>query len=456
MQSLAPPRFVDPDRFRADPLDFLRAAAARGRPVVRIGETGALFSRSPECRQVVAAFGPEAVRAVLSDAETFGTPVSASETLALTPTLRQLNFGLFSMTGATHARHQQLLRPLFTAPGLAAARPALDAGWRAYRAGVDTGRATGLLAEMRRLILNVSGRIVFGGTDVEIARQIQLYFDLRRRLSAAPERASPAERRELVRLGSRIHRAIAARLAAGPGGNPEGLIDRLRGLQGGAPKDLTDAACVSHANVLFMSSSEPVAVALAWALTLLAQRPDLRAALRGANGPALAERVVWESLRVLPPNAIMARLTRSETVLAGVTLPAACEVVVSPFVAHRDPALFPDPNRFRPERWGGPPPPAYSYFPFGTGARYCLGKALALTILRDLVLRLTRAFDIMLCPVESPVDSPVQQIDWRMDIVLQPDPDPIVRFHPPGAAPLAGARLGGPAARLVAVEAATD
>jgi cytochrome P450 len=62
------------------------------------------------------------------------------------------------------------------------------------------------------------------------------------------------------------------------------------------------------------------------------------------------------------------------------TIPARAGVLISPYIVHRDPRYFPDPDRFLPERWGGERRaalPKYAYFPFGGGDRRCIGEPLA-------------------------------------------------------------------------------
>jgi cytochrome P450 len=142
-----------------------------------------------------------------------------------------------------------------------------------------------LLNEMRRLVLHVSGNVLFGDKGLELARYIQVYFEQRRHLSDGGQ-AALASRRELVRTGIQIDRKLRARLAQ--------LRSEVRISEVWDPcllallseaniqntSDLTDDELIAHGNVLFMSSSEPIAVSLTWTLLLLSQRDDLRRAIR--------------------------------------------------------------------------------------------------------------------------------------------------------------------------------
>jgi cytochrome P450 len=64
--------------------------------------------------------------------------------------------------------------------------------------------------------------------------------------------------------------------------------------------------------------------------------------------------------------------------VGGRLLPAGATLVLSPWVMHRDPAWWPEPERFHPDRWlEGPAPERYAYFPFGSGPRQCVGNEFA-------------------------------------------------------------------------------
>jgi cytochrome P450 len=63
--------------------------------------------------------------------------------------------------------------------------------------------------------------------------------------------------------------------------------------------------------------------------------------------------------------------------LGGYPVAAGAGIVISPYVIHRNPRYFPEPDRFEPERFLGNGPPEFAYLPFGGGARRCIGDAFA-------------------------------------------------------------------------------
>lgn len=457
-------RCVDPTGFREDPLHYLLRARALGDLVV-LSEDLPLFSRAAECNGSLAVFGPVLCRQVLSDVDTFGMPVSVTERHALPPVLSNLNSGLFSMHGERHRERQRMLAPLLSAASATAHRPALELACRAYFESWQLGASVRLVSELRRFALFVAESLLFGSIDgaERIGTVIQHYFQLRRAYSTVPPAAQPAARAALIESGVRTDAALRERVrrfAEDTALRESCVLGRLSQLSVAKGERLGEDELVAHGNVLFMSSSEPVAMAMAWALLLLSQLPRLRQALRqelaaarieGALPSAaqldalpLLHGVVQETLRLLPPSAMLVRLSRGPSVLAGYELPTQCELVMSPWVAQRDPIVFPDSNRFRPERWRTSRPTPFEYFPFGAGLRACLGRQLAdHTIKLGLVQILTR-FDLTLVSDEV--------VDWRMNVTFMPAIDPLMSMCDPHAVGRVTGRLLGPVAQMVSWE----
>jgi cytochrome P450 len=93
------------------------------------------------------------------------------------------------------------------------------------------------------------------------------------------------------------------------------------------------------------------------------------------------EQVVSEALRLYPPAYAIGRQALTDCEIGGYHVPAGTTVYVSPWVMHRDPRWFDDPQAFRPERWAGSLAkelPRFAYMPFGGGARICIGNRFAM------------------------------------------------------------------------------
>lgn len=416
------PRASDAGRFGDDPLRFLAEGRAALGDVFVLREDGAIFSRTPDCNGVVAVFGAGQHRAVLTDTETFGMPPSAARHLDLNERLTNLNRSLHSMRGEQHDAQKRVLTSVLDRESVD--EDELREVLQAFAAQWQPGARFGLLGTMRALTLRLASRVLFGGEHEELSTLLEGYFHLRRE-AASPAAGGRIGREELIEVGEALDDALRTYLR---GGAPGGLVGKL------ARAGLSEDEIVGHANILFVSSTEPIAVALTWTLLILSQLPDLRARLR--EDASLLDGVISESLRILPPNGIMVRITTRPATLAGIEVPERCEIVICPFVAHRDPARFPDPEEFRPSRWTETRPSPFQYFPFGAGGHACVGRGLALRLMHGTLTFLLARHHLLL--------DGDQEIDWRLHIMFMPANDP--RMIVDG---LEAGMLAGPVAALL-------
>jgi len=146
---------------------------------------------------------------------------------------------------------------------------------------------------------------------------------------------------------------------------------------------------------LFLAGHETTANALTWTWYLLSQHREVERRLHAeiddvlqgrlpelADVPQLryAEMILSEALRLYPPAWAIGRMAKAPFELGGVQIPAKSICILSPYLVQRDPRWFPDPERFDPERWtqeARDARPKFSYFPFGGGARVCIGERFA-------------------------------------------------------------------------------
>ncbi|HEX4101609.1 MAG TPA: cytochrome P450 [Pseudonocardiaceae bacterium] len=159
---------------------------------------------------------------------------------------------------------------------------------------------------------------------------------------------------------------------------------------------LSDAEIVDQVLTFFIAGSETTAGTLAWAVHLLARHPDIErrlhaevdAVLAGAAASfedlpklELTGRALTETLRLYPPIWISTRTTTTDTHLGGHPIPAGSILAYSTYLLHHRPDLYPDPDRFDPDRWTGhtAQPPREALIPFGGGPRKCIGDTFAVT-----------------------------------------------------------------------------
>ena len=135
----------------------------------------------------------------------------------------------------------------------------------------------------------------------------------------------------------------------------------------------------------------------------------------------LLERFVFEVLRLHPPLVTLMRHVRKDFDYKGCTIPAGDTIVISPYVAHRIPELFPEPERFDPHR--PEPRSAFAYIPFGAGRRKCVGNAFALLQVKAIFCALLRRYEF------EPVDPPESYADVMPSLILRPSDPCRLRYR---------------------------
>jgi cytochrome P450 family 135 len=145
---------------------------------------------------------------------------------------------------------------------------------------------------------------------------------------------------------------------------------------------------------LLVAGHETTATALSWAIERLIRHPDKLARLRReveAGEDAYLNATIQETLRLRPVIVGVLRRLTEPVEMGGYELPAGVTVMPSIHLVHRDPTIYREPDRFRPERFLETPPGTYSWIPFGGGVRRCLGAAFAqqemAIVLQELVAR---------------------------------------------------------------------
>ena len=436
------PRAQETGELFDDPFSFLSRTRSFLGDVFVIREDKALFSRAPDCAGVVATFGAASHQSVLTNADVFRQPISAAQHISLPQSLININQGLHSMQGAQHDQHQRVLMNVLSEHSGDGRQQILQAGLEKFVHGWQYDRQIPLLGEMRRLTLELSTRLLFGQQYEESAQLAQLaaqYFHARRAVASTFKSPGKTTRAKLIALGTSLDESLRRYIdwsRQQKTATVEALLQKITSLDA-----FSDDELVAHSNVLFMSSLEPTAVTLTWALLILSQLPELRRRLRDGHEPKLLDGVINETLRLLTPNALMTRLTAQSATLNLFPIPEACEILFSPFLAHREPERFPCPNEFLPERWQGPKPSPFVYFPFGSGVHYCVGRSLAMQMIKTSLAFLLQRYDLVL--------SFDQQVDWKIDIVLLPEDDPTMSIQPPDGPLTSGGKLIGPVRELV-------
>lgn len=311
--------------------------------------------------------------------------------------------GLLTSEGEYWLRQRRLSQPAFHRARIAGYVEimAREAGhrmdhWR-------DGQALDIHREMMQATLTIATQTLFGvelGPRMPVVAQAMDDF-IRQNAGLSVWRLffklpTPQRRRFLrgVRaLDEIVYGIIHERRTRGLGNDLLSDLLRAQDLDGSS---MTDQQLRDEVMTMLLAGHETTALALSWAWFLLATHPEAQEKLHAELGNTLGSRqpgaadivllpytnmIVREAMRLYPPAWVISRRAVEDAEVGGYTLPAGSNIIVSPWVTHRDERFFPNPNEFQPERWSAGQEnalPKFAYFPFGGGPRICIGNNFAL------------------------------------------------------------------------------
>jgi cytochrome P450 len=350
---------------------------------------------------------------------------------------RLLGEGLLTSEGAVHVRQRRLMQPAFHADRIDAyASVMTDCADRARSLWTE-GATLDVAAAMNRLTLSIVGKTLFDANVEsqadEVGRALTAVMDafwtsmlpLSEFLEYLPVPVLRRSRRARAELDAIIYGMIAERRRS-----PRDRGDLLSMLllaqdEEGDGRGMSDRQVRDEAMTIFLAGHETTANALAWTWFLLGGAPDAEARLHeevdrvlGGRLPTVAdlpsltfvEQVIMESMRLYPPAWIIGRRALQDYTLGDYLVPARSIVVFSPYVMHRDPRFYQEPERFDPGRWtkefrASLPP--FAYFPFGGGSRRCIGESFAWMELVLVASTIAQRWRFRLVPGHPVVPQPV-------------------------------------------------
>ena len=349
--------------------------------------------------------------------------------------LRRLRQGIFQMHGDVHRRHRRMMRPSFSTGAVASTVPSVAPLVDQIIDKWKVGEPLDILQEARTLSNSVAAKVLFGAEDFAASLHVGSLIDRLATLDAQRRRWGMLEynlpgtpyRRELDHaelLEKDILYLIEQKRRSGSMGDDVlSLLMRARDSGSG----MSDNDLIAHSLSLYGASFETTASAIAWTLFLIAQHPRFAGRLldelsegldswppdpRKLEALPLLDAAVSESVRLLPPVPVTLRRVTGRVELEGVQLEPGNKIILSQFLTHRDPAVFPNPDRFDPSRWLRSRPDAYEYIPFSVGPRACLGGFFAITEIKVAVARIMQKYRLMAVPG--------MRIDTVLDFVLKP------------------------------------
>jgi len=361
-------------------------------------------------------FGPQQVYLVSHPAWIEDVLVNSAKKftkgVALQRAKRLLGEGLLTSEGQAHLRQRRTIQPMFhreKVQGFAAAMVKHAVRWRD---SVSANSTIDVTSEMAALTLAIVGETLFssnvqGDTD-----------DVREALTAAVQSFGIAflpgieyleklplpmfvrVRKARERLDKVIHRVIAERRGESKDsplqqGDLVSMLLAARDPENPTEAGMSDQQIRDEAMTIFLAGHETTANAMAWTWHLLGTSPNVERKLHEELARVLeghtpsvddvprleyTRAVIAESMRLYPPAWTMGRRAIQAHTIDGHVIEPGALVILSQWIAHRDPRWWPSADRFNPDRWAERHHrPKYAYFPFGGGSRICIGESFAWT-----------------------------------------------------------------------------
>ena len=316
---------------------------------------------------------------------------------------------LLVLDEAEHMEHRKLLLPPFHGARMKGYGELMSGIAAAEIERWPLGEPYKLRPRMQAVTLEIILRAVFGVEEgermerlrAELRRLLDLLTNPRRTiflLALGPERIRNFKpfQRDLARVDTLIYDEIAKRRRAEDLAEREDILSLMLQARREDGSPMSDAEVRDELVTLLTAGHETTATALSWAVERLVRHPRKLERLRDEVAEGNEEyliAVVQETLRLRPVISLVNRTLKEPMEFGGYELPAGVRVAPCIYLVHRRPDIYPEPDRFLPERFLERPPGTYTWIPFGGGVRRCLGGAFAefemRIVLRELVRRRT-------------------------------------------------------------------
>ena len=336
-----------------------------------------------------------------------------------------LGNGIMTSEGEFWRRQRYMMQPMFHRRVITEFARVIDeandrfiARWEAQ---AERGESVNVTDDMSALTLDIVLRAVFG-------RDLDRLSQESGGNPFAVVTREPARNLQFAYKFRSLGKVVAA-LMRRRASEAEEHVDFLAMLMSARDKDTGDAMSerelIDEVMTLVVAGHETTASALNWTWYLLALHPQVESRLHAeidaapiSAAPSLArmealpytQQVVNEALRLYPPGWLLSRRALGADVLAGFEIPAGADVLLSPYLLHRHPRFWPEPDAFKPERFASENEaarPRFAYMPFAAGPRHCIGETFALYEMLMHLYKVARRYRLTYLPAE-PVELEAQ------------------------------------------------
>lgn len=401
-------------RFALDPLASLENMHRRYGNILRLG-----FKNYP----VIMIFHPDYNRQILRDPSKF-----FSYNLDLLPitfpkdsSIKRATTGMPLMNGSRHSDHRSALLPYFHKKFITRYHDSCVDVTERKIAGWQPGMELNLRAEMEQLAMWLATEPVLGldpqkegdAIGQQLERTMKLVMNpfvlmLPYNIPGIPFHSLMKNADEMERI---VRRVIARKKEAGLSGHD--ILSIMIQMHEEDPERLSESELIGHTTTMFRGGYNPSGMALYWTIFLLSQHPEklkkvleeLDQLIKGdipteeeVESMPYLEGALREAMRLFPAGTWTGRLAMQDFALDSHPFPKGTWVMMSPYITHRIPEVFPEPYQFQPERWLSIHPSAYEFMPFSAGPRYCIGTSLAMMQLKIALTMLFKRYRFSLKP----------------------------------------------------------
>jgi cytochrome P450 len=369
----------------------------------RFGPTAAFARRShgvSVARPLVVTTDPRLLRRILTDPRFRNSSLTVSGPRGSAH--RRLRHSIFRMHGEEHRRNRRLITPAMQKKSVERLFDPMVAIVDGVLGRYSVGETRDVAKDMKEIARQIAAASLFGLASLEeseeMGRRVEDWlsdsFKLMPRVFGYDLPGTAF--RKMLRKADHLERVALELVERKRKENYAGddlLTHLVRVRDEGGP--ISEGELLGHIHILFLAAHETTSHSLSWTLMLLAQHPDiferLCAEIRNElpAGPNqlptpealgrldLLDRVIDESLRLFPIVPFGARIASEDLEIEGQRIVRKTRLMIPFSVLHHDAKVFPEPERFDPDRWLGAEPPPYSYLPFSAGLHMCIGVPFA-------------------------------------------------------------------------------
>jgi cytochrome P450 len=346
-----------------------------------------------------------------------------------------LGDGLLTSEEPKHRQMRRIVQPAFHRERIANYAETMERAAGEFVAGLRPQSVFDVYAAMTALTLRIATTTLFGSDESASTREVSVALGLmmeefphvlvplghlRQRLPLPSTKRFHQARAQLDAI---IYGLIARRRTDGRDtGDALSMLLAARDADTGYRP--TDEEIRDEVMTLFMAGHETTANLLTWTFYLLAQNREIDERLGAAvaaGDDAYVGRVIREGLRLYPPAWLVGRESQQRvTLVDGTIVPPKTTVLFAPLLLHRRAEFFADPQRFDPDRWLNWEPPPFAFFPFGGGARRCIGDEFALREAEIVVAAIARRYSLVKDPAVEVGTAPMVTLRPAGPVPMRP------------------------------------